>query len=61
MNSAEYIFELKKSGTCKIKGWGSLINIQKKSKVSLKNLLLNIDKRLTENNLTIREIELIIG
>ena len=61
MNSAEYIFELKKSGTCKIKGWGSLINRQKKNKVNLKNFLLNIDKRLSENGLSIREIELIIG
>ena len=61
MKSAEFIFELKKSGISKNKEWANLINTIKKDKTMLKNFLNKIDKRLNENGLTIREIDLILN
>jgi len=58
MDAAELIFELKKSGTCKIKGW-EFVNLLKKDKQLIKKILEKIDKRLVDN-LTIKEIGLLL-
>ena len=61
MTESEYIYELLKQGNCNKKGWCNLINKQKKDKTALKNFLIKIDKRLLQNGLSVREIELILG
>jgi len=58
MNAAEFIHELKKAGTCKIKGW-EFINLLKKDRQLIKKILEKIDKRLVDN-LTIKEIGLLL-
>ena len=58
MDAAELIFELKKSGVCKIKGW-EFVNLIKKDKQLVKKILQKIDKRLVDN-LTIKEIGLLL-
>jgi len=59
MNAAEFIFELKKAGICKNKEW-DFINLVKKDKQLVKKILEKVDKKLLENNLTLKEIGLIL-
>ena len=59
MNADEFIFELKKSGICKNKGW-NIINLIKSDKQLVKKILSRLDKKLLENGLTLKEIGLIL-
>ena len=59
MTQNEFIFELKKAGICKDKDW-SIIDLLKKDRQLVKKILEKIDKKLLENNLTIKEIGLIL-
>ena len=59
MTQNEFIFELKKAGICKNKDW-NIIDVIKKDKQLVKKILEKINKKLLENNLTLKEIGLIL-